>query len=41
MRLVAHKSEAGDAVMEMLCELNSLLNGSLQHLTSIDCNVLK
>lgn len=35
VRFVAHKSEAGDPEMEMVCELKNLLNGSLRRLRAI------
>lgn len=40
-RFLARKSETGDAVVEMVHELENLLNGSLQRLTSINRNTLK
>lgn len=41
VQIVTHKSEAGDVVMEMVCELENLLYENLRRLASINRNTVK
>lgn len=41
LRFVAWRCDAGDAIMERMCELENLINGTLYSLKSINCKTLK